>query len=249
MRSLLEALRSSRQSPASLWLLLPYLAVALTALASVLHHRRLRKRLGDGPGMWLYFALFFLLLAALPILILAIAEPDAGRLLADIGVRAGNWRTGLAILGPVLPLAALIGVFASKSPEMREHYPLSKAACSGNGRFIAYELGYLLLYYTAWEFLYRGLLFVPLVGRVGFLAAASISTALTVLHHIGQPDSETVGALLGGYLLCAVAFLTGSLVYPIAIHATLGVSNDLFSYLRYYRRTRLPTPPQRRMRR
>jgi hypothetical protein len=235
MRPLLGALRSSPLSPSSLIILLPYLAVALTAMVTALHHRRLRARHGDQLGMWLYFTLFFLLLFALPVLILAIAEQDPSRMLIAIGLRAGNWRTGLLILGLALPLAALIGAFASRSPQMREHYPLSKAACASDGRFIAYELGYIALYYTAWEFLYRGLLFFPMVGSVGLLAAASISTALSVLHHIGHPDSETVGALLGGYLFCAVAFLTDSIVYPIAIHATLGVSNDLFLYLRYHR--------------
>jgi membrane protease YdiL (CAAX protease family) len=235
MRPLLEALGSPPLSPTRLGVLLPFLAVALTALVTGLHHRRLKARLGDEMGMWLYFALFFLLLAALPAGILCVAQRDPGRVLAAVGLREGNWRWGLPILALALPLAALISVFASKSPAMKEHYPFSKAACSSDGRFLAYELGYIVLYYTAWEFLYRGLLFFPLVDSLGFVAAASISTALSVLHHIGQPDSETAGALAGGYLLCAVAFLTNSIVYSIAIHATLGVSNDLFIYLRYHR--------------
>jgi hypothetical protein len=235
MRPLLEALRSSSLSPPSLGILLSYLAVALTLMVTGLHQRRLRARLGDEMGMWLYFALFFLLLAALPVVIVCVAERDPNRVFAAFGLRGGDWRMGLPILALALPVAALISVFASKSPAMKEHYPFSKVACSNDGRFIAYELGYIVLYYTAWEFLYRGLLFLPLVGSVGLLAAASISTALSVLHHIGQPDSETTGALLGGYLLCAVAFLTNSILYSIAIHATLGVSNDLFIYLRYHR--------------
>lgn len=253
MKSLLKALGSAPLSTPGLAVLLPYLALALTAMGSVLHHRRLRARYGDQFGMWLYFALFFLLLAALPVLVLTVTEQHPGRFLLAIGLRAGNWRTGLPILVPALPLAVLIGAFASRSTEMRAFYPLSRAACSSKGRFIAYELGYVILYYTAWEFLYRGLLFFPLVDRLGLLAAASLSTALSVLHHIGHPDSEIIGALLGGYLFCAVAFLTDSMVYPLAIHATLGVSNDLFLYLRYpaenQSRRRLGAPPHRRMRR
>ena len=235
MRPLLGALRCSPLSPASLGILLPYLAFALTALATGLHHRRLKARLGEEPGMWLYFAMFFLLLVALPVAFICIAEQEPGRVLAAIGLSGGNWRTGLPLLALALPVAALISVFASKSPALKAHYPYSQVACSSDRKFFTYELGYLLLYYTAWEFLYRGLLFLPLVGGVGLLAAASLSTALSVLHHIGQPDSETTGALLGGYLLCAVAFLTNSVLYSIAIHATLGVSNDLFIYLRYHR--------------
>lgn len=240
MTTLWEALRalgsSGSGSLAVSPVLLPYLAGALTALASGLHHRRLKARFGDWRGVWLYFALFFLLLAALPAAIVCLtAAGPADSALAALGLRAGRWRLGLPVLAAALPLVVLIGAFASRSPVMSQHYPLSRSACSGLARLLAYEAGYVALYYTGWEFLYRGLLFFPILDSVGFLAAASLSTALSVLHHIGQPDSELVGALVGGFVFCALAALTGSILYPMALHAALGVSNDVFLCLRVHR--------------
>lgn len=235
MKALLQSLATSPLSPPRMAVVLPYLAVALTALVTGLHHRRLRARLGDPAGIWLFFALFFLLLAAVPAAILSVGGPPAGRALAEVGLRAGRWPLALPAAAAALPLALLIGRLASNSPAMRRHYPLSRGACAGDGRFALHEALYVLLYYTSWEMLYRGLLFFPLVPLVGFTAAASLSTALSVLHHIGNPDTEVVGALVGGYLLCALALWSGSFLYCIPLHAAVGVGNDLFIYLRHHR--------------
>ena len=226
---------ASPLQPLSLQILFPYLAAALAALASVFHHRRLRARYGDTTGMRLYFGIFFGLLAAVPVGVVLAVEADPWRVLRELGLAPGNHRLGLPILGIALPITALMSYFASGTPEIKRQYPFSKAACSGDGRFARYELAYLLLYFPAWEFLYRGLLFFPLVEAFGFLAAASLTAALSTLHHIGHPPSEILGAFAGGYVFAAIALLTGSVLYPAVVHAMLGVSDDLFVYLRYYR--------------
>lgn len=223
--------------PASLGVLLPYLAVVLALMVSVFHHRRLRDRLGDVAGMRLYFGLFFTLLLAVPVALVLVLEQRPGQVLADFGLAVGNHRLGLVLLAIGLPITVLISYVASASPDMRRQYPFSKAACSSPGSFVRYEIAYLLLYFTAWEFLYRGLLFFPLAGSHGFLAAASLTGALSTLHHIGHPDSELLGALVGGFVFGAVSLATGSVLYSLVLHASLGISDDLFIYLRYHRRS------------
>jgi membrane protease YdiL (CAAX protease family) len=231
----MEALLSSTLPLRSLRILLPYLAAALAAAASLLHHRRLRARYGDRTGMWLYFGAFFLLFVALPVLVVFLAEGDPLQALANMGLRAGNVGLGLAIVAVALPVTMGISFFSSKDPALQKQYPFSKAACTSDGAFIRYEIGYLCLYYTSWEFLYRGILFFPLAQALGFLPAMAITTALSTLHHIGHPESEIGGALVGGILFGVVSFLTGSVLYAFAIHAMLGVSDDVFIYLRAYR--------------
>lgn len=222
-------------SPTSMRILLPYIAVALTLLITVFHYSELKKHYGDAKGMWLYFASFFLFLAAVPILIVVLVENDSLKVLAGLGVGPGNYRIGVVVTLVFLPISVIIGRFVSKTPEMKEWYPFSKQVCTRDASFVAYEIGYVVLYYTAWEFLYRGVLFFPLLNSFGFLPALAITTALSTLHHIGHPKSEILGALLAGVVFSFIALLTRSFLYSVAIHAMVGVSNDAFIYLRNYR--------------
>jgi membrane protease YdiL (CAAX protease family) len=216
-------------------ILLPYIMVALTVLITAFHHSTLKSRYGDAKGTWLYFLVFFSLLAVVPTLIVVLVENDPLQVLSDLGVGLGNYRIGVALMLVGLPITVLIGHFVSKTPELRSWYPFSKEVCAKDSTFVAYELGYLLLYYSAWEFLYRGVLFFPLLSSFGFLPALAITTALSTLHHIGHPKSEILGALLAGIVFSCIALLTRSLLYPIVIHAMVGLSSDTFIYLRIHR--------------
>ncbi len=222
-------------SPISMQILLPYITVALTGMITIFYHSTLKKRYGDAKGTWIYFAAFFLLLAAVPLIIILCVENDPLRVLADLGVATGNYRIGLVLMLVFLPISLLIGHLVSRSPEMIAWYPFSKQVCARDGTFALYELGYVLLYYTAWEFLYRGMLFFPLLAACGYVPAMAITTLLSTLHHIGHPKTEIAGAVLGGVIFSATALLTRSILYAIGIHAMFGVANDTFIYIRSYR--------------
>ncbi|MBN2552574.1 MAG: CPBP family intramembrane metalloprotease [Spirochaetales bacterium] len=230
-----EVVLAASISPPSMRILLPYIAVALTLMTTQFYHAALKKRHGDARGTWLYFLLFFTLLAALPLLLILLAEDEPLQALSELGVGWGEYRIGGALMLVFVPIALLIGHVISKTEEMKDWYPFSKEVCTSDGRFILYETGYLLLYYTAWEFLYRGMLFFPLAAALGFLPAMALNTALSTLHHIGHPKSEVFGALLAGIVFSCIALWTRSVLYPIVIHATIGVVNDTFIYLRTYR--------------
>ena len=229
--------------PVSARILFPYLAVALTLAGSLLHHRRLRSILGDARGMWVYFVVFFVLFLVVPSIIISTVEPLPREAFAFFGVQPGNWPLGLLFVGIGLPVVLYLCWNYSKDPGLKQQYPFSKDACANDRTFALYELGYAGLYFTSWEFLYRGILFFPLAHMLGFLPAAAITTALSTLHHIGHPEWEIVGAMAGGFLFSLAAFLTGSLFYPLALHALLGVGDDFFIYWRFYR-GRPPAPPK-----
>jgi membrane protease YdiL (CAAX protease family) len=197
--------------------------------------------------MWLYFGAFFVLFVAIPVVVALFAEKDPFTAFAEMGLRAGNVSRGLLIVAIALPITIGMSLISSKDPALQKHYPFSKDACRSPGAFIRYEIGYAALYYSAWEFLYRGILFFPLLHTLGFLPAVSITTALSTLHHIGHPDSEIGGALAGGIIFGVVSLLTGSMLYPFAIHAMLGVSDDVFIYLRVYRRRVSPRESEHKL--
>ena len=235
MRDFSKVVLYASITPISMQILLPYIAAALAALITVFYHSDLKHRFGDAKGMWLYFSLFFLFFVAMPTLIVVLVEPNPLQVLSELGVGPGNYKVGIPLLLLGLPITVLISHFAANSPGMKEWYPFSKEVCARDGTFVAYELGYILLYYSAWEFLYRGILFFPLLNGFGFLAAMAITTALSTLHHIGHPKVEIFGAVFAGIVFSIIALLTRSILYSIAIHALTGVSTDTFIYLRNYR--------------
>jgi membrane protease YdiL (CAAX protease family) len=103
---------------------------------------------------------------------------------------------------------------------------------AGRRAFIGYELGYFLFYYTAWEFIFRGVLFFPVAASAGLLPALAVSTIASTLFHIGHPETELYAALGAGFVFGLAAWGAGSFLYVIPIHAAVGIATDAFIYRR-----------------
>lgn len=204
------------------------LVLALTLLATVLHFRSLRKTREELAAVRLYFLSFFGLLLAAPCLIAVLAASDPLSVLASWGWTFGRAGRGLAILAAGLPLAVLSGFIGSRDPELKKMYPFAKAACADARRFAAYEISYLFFYYLPWEFVFRGVLFLPLVPAIGLIPALAVQTVVSTLLHIGHPDTEVFAAAGAGLLFGTVAFLTGSFLYTFVLHAAVGMATDTF---------------------
>jgi membrane protease YdiL (CAAX protease family) len=207
------------------------LALAMTLLATVLHFRRRRETRGELRAVRLYFLAFFVLALALPCVIVA---TTAGRPLETLTMF--GWTFGRSGLGAVLvlaglPLSVLAGFIASRDPGLRKMYPFAKAACADAGTFVRYELQYLVLYYLPWEFVFRGVLFLPLVPAIGLVPALVVQTLVSTLLHIGHPDSEVFAAAGAGLAFGLIAFLTGSFFYTLVLHAATGMATDTFIFL------------------
>lgn len=208
------------------------LVIALTLLKTSLHFRALRKTRDEFAAVRSYFLAFFVLLLAVPCLLTALASSEPGATLASFGWTFGRAGRGLMMTAIGLPLAVLAGFIASRNPEMQKMYPFAKAACANARTFAGYELAYLLLYYLPWESVFRGVLFLPLVPAVGFFPALAIQTVVSTLLHIGHPDTEVFAAAGAGLLFGAIAYATGSFLYPLILHAATGIATDTFLFLR-----------------
>jgi membrane protease YdiL (CAAX protease family) len=153
----------------------------------------------------------FCLFLVIPVLIILLFAPDPRLFLQGAGITAGNFGRGLLISALGAPLALLSGFIGSRDPALRRFYPFSKSACRTPRSFMTFEAAYLLLYYMAWEFLYRGILFFPLIPAIGLVPALSIQTIISTLHHVGHPQSEILAALGAGFIFGLVAYFTGSI--------------------------------------
>jgi len=212
-----------------------YLAVAFALMMSVLHYRTLLKKYGDYQAFLRYFALFFALFFAVPVLTVFVGSAEPGRFLASCGFTLGRAGKGLLFMGLSVPVALLSAFIGSRDPVMQAQYPFSKQACESPARFVRYEVAYIALYYLPWEFLYRGILFFPLIPAVGLVPALAIQTLISTLHHFGHPPSEIFAALAAGFIFGLIAYATDSFLYTVFIHALVGVANDTFLYFRYHR--------------
>jgi membrane protease YdiL (CAAX protease family) len=136
------------------------------------------------------------------------------------------------------PLAVLAGFIGSRDARLRRFYPFSKSACRSARTFIVFEAAYLFLYYAAWEFYYRGILFFPLIPVLGLVPALALQTIVSTLHHLGHPPSELFASLAAGVVFGLIAYFTGSFLYTIFLHGLTGISTDTFIFLRRYLRKR-----------
>ena len=205
-----------------------YLGLAFTLMVTLFHLHRLQEKMAEYPAALLYFALFFFFFAAIPGLIIILSGPGWPTVFSGLGLTTGNSRRGLVILAAGCPLALLAAWIGSRQPQLAGFYPYAKSICNRPGRFIFFEACYLIGYYAAWEFLYRGLLFFPLLAATNLPTALALQTIISTLHHLGHPPSEIAAALTGGIAFGLIAYGTGSFIYTFVLHALIGMGNDFF---------------------
>jgi membrane protease YdiL (CAAX protease family) len=174
------------------------------------------------------FLAAFGLLFVLPCLWIRLGTDES---LADHGLRVGDWRFGLKLLG-VAMLALAIPLYVNAgSPEFQAEYPLAGVAGRSARLFLLWELCY-LVYYVAWEFFFRGFWQLGLSRHLGLVGALALQTAVSTVMHIGKPGAETTAAIAAGLVFGLVAVRTRSVLYVILLHWYVGLMTDLFCILR-----------------
>jgi membrane protease YdiL (CAAX protease family) len=149
--------------------------------------------------------------------------------LREFGVRLGDWRSGLVMVGALFPaIAALLLLPASFTPEMRAFYPFDSGALHSAASFARLETARLLLFYTAWEFLFRGFVLFGLREYTGDGLAIAIQTVPSCLWHIGMPNGEILSSIAGGILFGVIAVRTKSMMWPLLLHVLIGTGLDFF---------------------
>jgi membrane protease YdiL (CAAX protease family) len=169
---------------------------------------------------------FFILVGLIPAIY---AHMKMKTSIRDLGGGLGDRRFGSIFVAITLPLIILpLAYVSSNVPEVIMEYPLAKVLFSWPQMVVWYELAYVLIYYTAWEFYFRGFLLFGLESVFGGVSAILIQTISSTLVHIGKSEGELMGSIVAGVVLGALALRTRSFWYGFIIHACLGVFVDLF---------------------
>jgi uncharacterized protein len=186
-------------------------------------------RLGVEQSAELYtFLSAFILMGLTSLLIVRFAFKED---LAGYGMRLGDWRFGLVSLAALAPVMVLLTLPSSRNAQFLAEYPLDRGACASAAAFALHATAY-LVYYIGFEIFFRGFLQHALAPRLGLWPAILVQTALSCLVHIGKPDAEIFGAIVGGIVFGVLVARSRSLVWVTALHWILGVSLDLAICLR-----------------
>jgi membrane protease YdiL (CAAX protease family) len=146
-------------------------------------------------------------------------------------VRVGDWRFGLKIV--LLFVAVMLPIlwFASADPSFRQVYPHAEIVKTNWSYFLIYE-AFFFLYFTGWEFIWRGYMLFGLEKRFGAVNAVLIQTLPFVILHFGKPFAESFGAIVAGIALGALALRTRSYWYCVVTHWLVMLSIDLLATFR-----------------
>jgi len=172
-------------------------------------------------AVWPVLGSGIVLLGLIPMLIIRVVLRES---LTDFGWSLGNLRQGI---GTTLLFAAVFagcGYWAALQPEYQAVYPQNAAA----GTQFALHLACLFLFYLAWEFHFRGFLFLGLEKPIGLPTAMMIQIMASTFGHLGKPPSEAFGAIGGGLLFAIFVVRTRSVLYGAILHFLLGAALDYF---------------------
>jgi membrane protease YdiL (CAAX protease family) len=151
--------------------------------------------------------------------------------LKDYGLNLGDYKLGIQVsLIFILFMLPLIWIVSS-SEEFVLFYPHLPGTKINWNIFIVYELG-MLIYLTAWEFIWRGYMLFGLYEKFGYYSVLIQMIPFLILHN-GKPVLETFGAIFGGIALGILALRTSSILYCIFVHASVMFTIDLISVLRF----------------
>lgn len=180
---------------------------------------------GDILARYWQFTVFFVLMFILPALYVKFGLKKS---LYDFGWGLGDVKYGAKWLITIPFVVVPIIYLSSKMPSVRAEYPLAKIFLTDQHGLFTYELAYILLYYVAWEFFFRGFLLFGLRERFGDVNAILIQTISSCLVHIDKPEGEIIGSIVVGILFGIIALRSRSIWYVFLIHISIGVLTDLF---------------------
>ena len=171
------------------------------------------------------FLVFFVLMFVMPVIYIKFVMK---RPLSDFGFGKGDLKYGAKWLLIIPFVVAPLIYISSKMPDVRMEYPLAKIFLNDRQGLWFYELMYVVFYYVAWEFYFRGFLLFGLKERFGAVNAILIQTISSCLIHIGKPEGEIIGSIVVGILFGMIALRSRSIWYIFIIHAAIGVLTDIF---------------------
>lgn len=136
------------------------------------------------------------------------------------------WTLGLSI--PIIPLVYI----SARKPKNLVNYPQIRTTVWTLKIVLLNIFGW-SVYLFGYEFLFRGILLIPLVATIGVWPAIAINTALYSATHIPKGLDETIGAIPFGIVLCLLTLLSGTIWIAFIVHLVMALTNS-FTALKFH---------------
>ncbi len=130
------------------------------------------------------------------------------------------WIAGLSAV--VIPLAS----FSARKPKHLVNYPQIRAR-KWDTKMILSNLASWAIYLLGYEFLFRGVLFFPLVEEIGLWPAIAVNIGMYSGTHIPKGIEETIGAIILSIILCLLTVQTGTIWIAFFVHVAMAWTNTL----------------------
>lgn len=126
------------------------------------------------------------------------------------------------LIAIVIPLARI----SAKKPKNLVNYPQIRAR-EWNNKMILGNLVSWTFYLLGYEFLFRGVLLLPLVEEIGLWPAIAINIGMYSGTHIPKGLEETIGAIVLSVVLCLLTVQTGTIWIAFFVHIAMAWTNTL----------------------
>lgn len=177
-----------------------------------------------------YFGFFSM--GIIPTLLILFFLPELT--LADLGF-AFVYETSIFSILWILALSALtipLAYFSAKKPKNLLNYPQIRAKVWTKKMVFINAVGW-FLYLFGYEFLFRGVLLIPLIDPLGMWPAIAINVALYSATHIPKGLDETIGAIPLGFVLCLLTISSGTIWIAFIVHVFMAWTNT-FTALKFH---------------
>jgi len=134
----------------------------------------------------------------------------------------------------ILPLVAL----NSKKQTHLRHYPQVKMYQWTVLDYAAniFSWGAYLL---AYEYLFRGILFLGIIEHIGIYMAVTLNTLVYALAHFHKGKKELLGSIPLGIVLCLISYKTQTIWTAFFVHWIMATTNFVFSNYHYKKSLKL----------
>jgi membrane protease YdiL (CAAX protease family) len=181
---------------------------------------------GEFEAAVFMFTAAFALMGVLPVLVVRFVFKEP---LRDYGLNVGDWGKYLPVTLILFLIIAVVFIYpASRTAEMRAAFPFDKHIGDSISSFATFELMRGLLFYTAWEFFFRGFMLFGLQKYLGTWIAVCVQTVPSCLWHIGMPSGELFSSIVAGIMFGILAIRSNSIVYVVILHYAIGLILDFF---------------------
>jgi membrane protease YdiL (CAAX protease family) len=167
----------------------------------------------------------FLLFGMVPIIILLLSEDLSP---AGAGFTSGDLSRYKLLVAAISIVVGLVTFFVTRmNSGLKKDGSVNISSLSFRNLIVIVS-GW-TIYILGYEFLFRGVLWFFCYSAFGFVPAIIINVIIYSLAHLGQGPLMSAGSVPVGIILCLLAHISGTFLFPFIIHTTMAVSYECFS--------------------